>query len=125
MNRAAILSFAAIAAITSAAAAAQVASKNPPPRSVGSGIFTKATGALVRPGFTTPNGHTVVKAGAASSTSCHNSAGYRLQEWAAFDRWGSFGIERPANVVGEVRYCVSVKTNGSPSLDVKYDAVGP
>jgi hypothetical protein len=125
MQKTAILSFAAVAALASADAIARNPVNSQPPRSEGSGVVTDATGALVRPGFTTPGGYIVVKAGTATSTSCHNTTGYSRQGWAAFDRWGSFSIPRPANVVGEVRYCVSVQANGRPSFEVKYDAIGP
>jgi hypothetical protein len=124
MQKTILISFAAIAAIVSTAAIA----RNPvqrQPQTEGSGVFTDANRALVRPGFRIPGSHTLVKAGAASSTSCEDPSGYRLQQWAHFDTWGSFAIPRPANVVGEVRYCVSVRAEGAQSINVKYDVIGP
>jgi hypothetical protein len=64
------------------------------------------------------------KAGAASSTSCTDPAGYTPVTWSTFDRWGSFPIARPADVVGEVRYCVSLRLANSHAFDVKYNVIG-
>jgi hypothetical protein len=124
MQKAAILSLAVVGALISAAAMASNPVIKPGDRTSGSGILTDPSGARVRPGFENPNGHIVVKAGAASTTSCQDPADYSPQRWAFFDVWGSFHIARPADVVGAVRYCVSVQSDNTPSFAVKYDATG-
>lgn len=113
----------AIALIASQAAMAGNTSTNTsiPP---GSGVQTDASGAMVRPGFHNPGTDTVVKAGAAASTFCQDPAGYRRVKFIRYDVWGSFFIKRPADAVGEVRYCVAAQAPGTQSLDVKYDVLG-
>ncbi|WP_063573397.1 MULTISPECIES: hypothetical protein [Luteibacter] len=124
MQKASLLSLAVVSALISATAMASNPAIKPGDRSTGSGVSTDPSGARVRPGFTNPGGHIVVKAGAASSTSCQDRTGYSPQTWSFFDIWGSFYIARPADVVGAVRYCVSVQSDNTPSFAVKYDATG-
>ena len=123
MNRTLLFSLAAIAAIAShGALAVNAAAGNP---LVGGGVTTDSRGATVRPAFVKPSGsQTLKKAGAVRSTSCADPVGYAPVTWTTFDRWGSFPIVRPADVSGEVRYCVALRLDNSPSFSVKYDVIG-
>jgi hypothetical protein len=115
MKKTTLVIMAALAAIGSHAAMA----------SAGSGVTTSPKGAWVKPGYTVPaNSEPVVKAGPAGSTSCQDGTAYTPVTWTTFDRWGSFPIARPANVAGEVRYCVSVRHVGAHAVKVEYDIIG-
>ena len=116
---------AAIALVTSQAAIAASPTSRPLPKSYGSGVTTSAEGAWVSPGFDVPaHTHQVVKAGPAGTTACADFTGYGKVTWTAFDRWGSFPILRPADVAGEVRYCVGLQHAGSQLVKVAYDVIG-
>jgi hypothetical protein len=89
------------------------------------GITTGPSGAFVSPQFTHAAGVvTIRKAGPASSTSCSSPRGYEVVGFTYHDRAGSFPIGRPANVAGEVRYCVGRQAAGANTFDVKYDVIG-
>jgi hypothetical protein len=124
MKKTLLFSLAALAAVASSATLASTTSdNNPNPRA---GVKVNETGAFVSPYFAREAGVvTVTKAGPAESTSCKSPYDNTLVLVTYKDTAGSFGIRRPADVTGNVRYCVTRVNVNSLDLNVVYDRVGP
>jgi hypothetical protein len=113
----------ALAAVASHATFATGAPDNHP--SPNASMTINANGAFVSPYFVhEPGVATVVKTGPAASTSCKAPVDYTLVAVTYRDRAGSFGIKRPANVTGDVRYCVTRVNVDTMKFNVIYDRVG-
>lgn len=114
----------ALAAVASSATfASTTPDNNPDPRA---SVKLNATGLFVSPYFRhEPGVVTVKKAGPAASTSCKSPFDNTLVLMTYKDAAGSFGVGRPADVTGNVRYCVSRVNVNSLDLNVVYDRVGP